>query len=130
MQLEICQSKLGKAFCRKFWEIVPDFLYLFCDTIDGKFRRGFKTDGSVRNCQYSSLFFTALQHISMFWEHISMFFKHICWQKITDLRKVNIVTFQSSSVMAPTRMSRWIVSVGLRIAALGIKSEISTKTLP
>ena len=59
-----------------------------------------------------------------------MFFKHICWQKITDLRKVNIVTFQSSSVMAPTRMSRWIVSVGLRIAALGNKSEISTKTLP
>ena len=41
--------------------------------------------------------------------------------KRTNFRKVTNVTFQSSSVIAPTRMSRWIVSVGLRIAALGNK---------
>ena len=29
-----------------------------------------------------------------------------------------IITFQSNSVMAPTRISRWIVSVGLRMAEL------------
>ena len=48
-----------------FYEFVPDFLHLFRDSIDGKFWRGLKTDGSIRNCKDSSLFFTALQQISI-----------------------------------------------------------------
>ena len=117
MQLEKWPIKVEQGFLQEFPTNLSQISFTFSVTPSMENFDGGSKQTAASGTARTALSFSPHWKISMFLLKLDVFFG----SKKLISEKVNIVTFQSSSVMAPTRMSRWVVSVGLRIAALANK---------